>query len=173
MRPTAHTTDVDLGLVDAFVQLSMVVGEIFSAATGSHGVPALQARLLGVLRDREPTMADLGRLLGLDKSSTTGLIDRAQRRGLVRRVRVPEDRRSYRVALTDEGWRLAAVVGEDVTRQLHQLADHLSGTDQRRLSLLMSSVVHHHAAEHGIDLSAGVVANRRPDDKGPTEKTLQ
>ena len=57
----------------------------------------LQASLIGVLHDRESTMAELGRLLDLDKSITTGLIDRAVHRGLVRRVPVPEDGRSFRV----------------------------------------------------------------------------
>jgi DNA-binding MarR family transcriptional regulator len=41
-------------------------------------IPA--TRLLGVLRDREPTMLELAQLLELDKSSVTGLVDRAERR---------------------------------------------------------------------------------------------
>jgi hypothetical protein len=60
----------DLGIVDGLVQLSTLVQAVLSRAADSLGLSVLQARLLGVLRDREPTMAELGRLLDLDKSST-------------------------------------------------------------------------------------------------------
>jgi DNA-binding MarR family transcriptional regulator len=114
----------------------------------------LQARLIGVLRDREPTMAELGRLLDLDKSSTTGLINRAVNRGLVRRVAVPEDGRSFRVVLTDEGLELAGKLTAEATAQITALTDDLSDTNRHRLSLLASGIVNRHAARHGIDLSA-------------------
>ena len=49
-------------------------------------------------------------LLGLDKSSTSGLVDRAERRGLVCRVPSQIHRRSVRVRLTDHGRGLAREV---------------------------------------------------------------
>jgi|SRR5580693_4894818 DNA-binding MarR family transcriptional regulator len=96
---------------------------------------------------------ELGRLLNLDKSSTTGLIDRAVHRGLVRRVPVPEDGRSFRVVLTDEGLDHARTLTAEVTSQISALTDDLSDTNRHRLSLLASGIVHRHAANHGIDLS--------------------
>ena len=63
----------------------------------------IQTRLLGVLRDRTPTMNELATLLGLDKSSVTGLVDRAERRGLVTRVASSADRRCRARQLTDAG----------------------------------------------------------------------
>ena len=99
-------------------------------------------------------MAELGRLLDLDKSSTTGLIDRAVTRGLVRRVTVPEDGRSFRVVLTDEGLELAQALTVEVTSQIGALTDDLSDTNRHRLSLLASGIVNRHAARRGIDLSA-------------------
>src|ERR1700683_4702065 len=94
-RPASRADD--LGIVDGLVKLSTLVQAVLSRVADSRGLSVLQARLLGVLRDREPAMAELGRLLDLDKSSTTGLIDRATRRGLVRRAQVPADGRSFRV----------------------------------------------------------------------------
>jgi uncharacterized protein (TIGR03118 family) len=108
----AVITDDD---VDADWQLKDVRATLFPVAD-SLELSVLQARLIGVLRDREPTMAELGRLLDLDKSSITGLINRAVHRGVVRRVAVPEDGRSFRVVLTDEGLELAGKLTGKLTR---------------------------------------------------------
>lgn len=146
----------DLGVVDGLVQTSALVQAVFARSAASMDLSVLQARLLGVLRDREPTMAEVRRLLDLDKSSTTGLIDRVERRELVRREQVPEDGRSYRVVLTPEGLRVARMFVATVTAELDALTEDLSDTNRHRLSLLLSGVVHRHAARHGIDLSAGM-----------------
>jgi DNA-binding MarR family transcriptional regulator len=144
----------DLGIVDGLVQLSALIQAVLAGVAGRLGLSVLQARLIGVLRDREPTMAELGRLLDLDKSSITGLIDRAVHRGLVRRVAVPEDGRSFRVVLTDEGLELAKALTVEVTSQIGALTADLSETNRHRLSLLASGIVNGNAARHGIDLSA-------------------
>jgi DNA-binding MarR family transcriptional regulator len=112
-----------------------------------------QARLLGVLRDRQPSMAQLAGLLELDKSSATGLIDRAERRGLVRRVDVPEDGRSFRVLLTAKGRRLTEELADEVARGVAALTDGLSEADRRKLAHLAGRVVVHDATARGIDLS--------------------
>ena len=84
----------DLGLVDALAQLSFLVHNALAEIARQDDLSIIQMRLLGVLRDREPTMNELGRLLGLDKSSISGLVDRAQRRGLVTRAVSTIDRRA-------------------------------------------------------------------------------
>jgi DNA-binding MarR family transcriptional regulator len=149
-RP-AHGSQ-DLGIVDGLVQLSFMVQSVLARVAAGSDLSLLQARLLGVLRDREPGMAQLAQLLQLDKSSATGLIDRAERRGLVRRVEVPEDGRAVRVVLTAGGRRLAEVLGAEVTRQMAAVTDGLSDTNRKRLSLLASQVVFREAEANGIDL---------------------
>ncbi len=52
------------------------------------------------------SQSDLSRLLIMHRSNATGLIDRLEKRGLVRRNPHPEDRRAYRVVLTPAGVRL-------------------------------------------------------------------
>ena len=54
-------------------------------------------------RDREPTMQELARLLDSDKSSVTGLVDRAEKRALVQRMPSTDDHRVIRVSLTSSG----------------------------------------------------------------------
>jgi DNA-binding MarR family transcriptional regulator len=145
----------DLGVPDALVQLSFLVQQALAESAQAHGVPVQQARLLGVLRDREPGMAGLAALLELDKSSTTGLVNRAERHGLVKRVVTPEDRRAVRVVLTEKGARLAAETAIEVERRLRALVEGLSETNRKRLSQLATQVVLAEADRRGLDLTAG------------------
>jgi DNA-binding MarR family transcriptional regulator len=135
------------------VQLSFLVQELLGRVAVGYGLSIVQARLLGVLRDREPGMAQLARLLNLDKSSTTGLVSRAERRGLVRRVAVPGDGRAVHVALTEEGRRLAETAAAEVERQLTTAAAGLTETSRKRLSLLASRIVLQDAAQRDLDSS--------------------
>src|SRR5580692_1760722 len=98
--------EADLGIVDALAQLSFLVQGMLAKRAAAHDLSMIQTRLLGVLRDREPMMQELARLLELDKSSATGLVDRAEKRGLVKRTPSIEDRRSIRVTLTPLGRRI-------------------------------------------------------------------
>ena len=79
----------DLGLVDGLAQLSFAVQGALGRIAATHDLSTVQARLLGVLRDRRSTIKELAAYLGLDKSSVTGLVDRAEGRGLVRRLASP------------------------------------------------------------------------------------
>jgi DNA-binding MarR family transcriptional regulator len=153
---TAHrmSSAEDLGIVDGLVQLSFFMQAVLGRVATNYDVSIIQARLVGMLRDRELGMAQLARVLNLDKSSTTGLVDRAEARGLVRRTTVPEDARAVHVVLTPEGARLAKAFAAEVEEQVHAAVDVLSDTKRRQLSLLASQVVLNDAARQGLDLSA-------------------
>jgi len=150
---TTNRATEDLGVVDGLVQLSFLVQGILGRVADGYGLSVVQVRLLGVLRDREPGMSQLARLLGLDKSSVSGLVDRAERRGLVARTAVPGDRRAVTVTLTDEGGRIGAELAAEVDRQLGEAVSGLTDTGRKRLSLLAGRVVRDDAAGHGIDLT--------------------
>jgi DNA-binding MarR family transcriptional regulator len=134
----------DLGLVDSLAQLSFLVQGALGKVAAEHGLSVVQLRLLGVLRDRTPGMQELAHHLGLDKSSMTGLVDRAERRNLVRRTPAPHDRRSFLVSITPEGQHLARQCGVLVDRRIRDLTAHLTETQRTRLSLLASALVDHH-----------------------------
>jgi MarR family transcriptional regulator, lower aerobic nicotinate degradation pathway regulator len=138
---TQEPADSDLSLVDALVQLSFAVQLILSRVGAEHDLSIIQARLLGVLRDREPTMAALARHLVLDKSSISGLVDRAERRGLVRRTADPADGRSVRVAITEKGSQLIEISGGEIERQIAVLVRDLSGPERQRLATLAGKIV--------------------------------
>jgi DNA-binding MarR family transcriptional regulator len=99
--------------VDGLAQLSFLVLSTLERRAAEHGLSLIQTRLLGVFRDRQPTMNELAAALGLDKSSATGLVARAERRGLVVRAPSSSDRSAVLVSLTDAGRSLAQVVGRN------------------------------------------------------------
>src|SRR5580700_11244647 len=99
-----------LGVVDALAQLSFIVQGALGRIAAEHDLSIVQTRLLGVLRDRSPGMNELARYLELDKSSITGLVDRAEQRGLVRRKASSSDRRAIDVTITPAGRRMIARV---------------------------------------------------------------
>jgi len=152
--PTTVIKTEDLGIVDSLVQLSFLVQGALGSVAARYHLSITQTRLLGVLRDREPGMLELSNFLGLEKSSVTGLIDRAERRGLVRRVASSHDGRGIQVQLTAEGRTLAHAFVDDVTRRVMTLTEGLSNADRRRLSTLASQILFADAAERGHDLGA-------------------
>ena len=144
----------ELSLVDALAQLSFLVQGTLAEIAGRHDLSVIQIRLLGVLRDREPTMNALGRHLGLDKSSISGLVDRAQRRGLVTRTVSASDRRVYQVSMTDAGRRLAELVAAEFSDRVETSVARLPPADRRLLARLAARVVVADAERRGgIDLS--------------------
>src|ERR1700749_1978861 len=96
-------SEPELDPVDGLAQLAFLITGMLERRAAERDLSIAATRLLGVLRDREPTMQELARLLDLDKSSVTGLVDRAERRGLVARAPSPADRRAVLVRLTEEG----------------------------------------------------------------------
>jgi DNA-binding MarR family transcriptional regulator len=142
----------EIGAVDGLAQLSFLVSGLLERRTAEHDLSLIQIRLLGVLRDRTPTINQLAALLNLDKSSVSGLVDRAQRRGLVARVPATTDRRSVLVSLTDEGRTLASAVASAFEDDVSTMLDRLPPGDRRTLTTLVSRLLDAHATAHGIDL---------------------
>ncbi|MFI6638774.1 MarR family winged helix-turn-helix transcriptional regulator [Streptomyces sp. NPDC050504] len=79
----------------------------FTVAAASENLTASQGKALTVLRRGPAAMRALATTLTCDASNMTGIVDRLEKRGLVRREASPSDRRVKNVVLTDEGERVA------------------------------------------------------------------
>ncbi len=69
------------------------------------------------------TQVDLSRALIMHRSNVTGLVDRLERRKLVRRTPLPSDRRAHRVVLTPSGRSLL----EAILPEYHTAAESIWG----------------------------------------------
>ena len=145
-------------LTDALVELSFLIQAMLARLASEHEASLTQVRLLGILRDREPGIVELAHVLKLDKSSVSGLVDRAQRRGLVERASSKTaDGRAIRVLLTARGRRLAHDFAELVSAEIAELVRDLAPAQRDRLA--------RHAAR--IVTSSGVSRGLQPPRAAP------
>jgi MarR family transcriptional regulator, lower aerobic nicotinate degradation pathway regulator len=128
-------------VTDALVQLSFAVQRVLAEVAAEHDLSVTALRMLGVLRDRRPGMLELGAHLGLDKSSMTGLVARAEKRGLVERLPSPHDGRAVLVALTPLGRDLTHRGETEITRRLDALVAPLTEHQRTHLTHLAQRVV--------------------------------
>lgn len=131
----------DLGVVAGLVRASFLVNAVYAESAREYGLTVQQGQLLCVLMARPYGMGDLGATLGLEKSSLTGLVDRAVRRELVHREPDPDDRRAVQIVLTEEGRELAEDFYAATCRRVDDLAAGLSTPDRDRLASLLGTVV--------------------------------
>ena len=128
-------------MIDSLVQVSFTVIALLSRVAAEHDLSLTQMRVLAILRDHEPTMAELAAYLGLERSSVSGLIDRAVKRGLVRRDPSSDDGRAVRLSLTPDGRHLARLGAEEVAARLAPMTGSLTSADQKRLGMLLDRML--------------------------------
>jgi DNA-binding MarR family transcriptional regulator len=117
----------------ALIRLSTAVQSVFHDLSREHDLTPQQAILMCQLIERPVGMAELAMLLHIEKSTLTGLVDRAERRGLVCRAPDPEDRRAVRVDLTPRGRKAVTDFQDEVTRTLTKHVEHLPARTRQNL----------------------------------------
>jgi DNA-binding MarR family transcriptional regulator len=127
--------------VDRLVQTSFTVMAVLTQAAAAHDLSLTQLRVLAILRDREPKIAELAAHLGLDRSSVSGLIDRAAKRDLVRRTASADDARAVHVSLTPAGRRLTTTLTTEIAEALAPLTTKLATADQKKLGTLLTKLL--------------------------------
>jgi DNA-binding MarR family transcriptional regulator len=133
--------DDQIGVVTALVRSSFLVDAVYAESAREHGLTPQQGQLLCVLMAEPYGMTELGAVLGLAKSSLTGLVDRTERNVLVRREPDPQDSRAVRVALTRRGRRLAEKFYAETCRRIEQLPAGLSAAERETLAGLLGLIV--------------------------------
>ncbi|QGZ54907.1 MarR family winged helix-turn-helix transcriptional regulator [Paraburkholderia acidiphila] len=110
--PPPEVRDYDLGESVGYLisrVKSTMSNMVTQRAVAELGVTSQQASILFMVASGKCTLAaELAREYGIDASAVTRLVDRLEKRGLLKRVRSSEDRRAVRLALTPEGLAIAA-----------------------------------------------------------------
>ncbi len=133
--------DDEIGVVGALVRSAFLVNAVYAEAAREHGLTTQQGKLLCVLMGRPYGMGELGATLGLAKSSLTGLVDRTERNGLVRREPDPQDMRAVRIALTAQGSRVAEEFYVETCRRVEKLPAALGAAERDTLAALLGRIV--------------------------------
>ncbi|MEE4494931.1 MarR family winged helix-turn-helix transcriptional regulator [Streptomyces sp. BE230] len=128
-------------LVDGLVRSAFQIMGVLTRIGAEHDLSLTQLRVLGILRDRSPRMSDLAAFLGLDKSTMSGLIARAERRGLLTRGTSPEDKRAVVVLITDEGRALVQRLYEEGKALLAPATGRLDPGQREQLAQLLEPLL--------------------------------
>lgn len=112
-----------------------------------YGIRLSELRALRLLHDRGPVpISQFAEVLGISRSTATGLVDRLEARDLVRREPGPTDRRTIHVAVTSRA--LAALEDRALvwdSALAHRIAA-LAPEEQRQLADLLARITDEDAA---------------------------
>ncbi|WP_043651064.1 MarR family winged helix-turn-helix transcriptional regulator [Nocardia thailandica] len=120
------------------VSLGVYYGE-FTAAAASENLTASQGKTLTVLRRGPVAMRALADTLACDASNVTGIINRLEKRGLVRRETSEADRRVTHLVITPEGERVTDAIRAKMAATQRGLAE-LGPDDRAHLYDLLERV---------------------------------
>ena len=137
--PSADTAQQEL--ISALVRASFATTAVLSRVAAEHDLSLTQLRVLAILRDRRVRMSELADYLGLDKSTISGLVDRAEKRGLLQRVPSPGDGRATDVFLSAEGIQLAELGERKIAESLSPMTGKLTRAETGRLTALLEYVL--------------------------------
>ncbi|WP_233863574.1 MarR family winged helix-turn-helix transcriptional regulator [Paraburkholderia adhaesiva] len=109
--PLSEVVDYDFGESVGYLisRVKSTMSNLINQRTVAElGVTVQQASVLFMVASGKCVLAaELAREYGIDASAVTRLVDRLEKRGLLKRVRSSEDRRAVRLALTTEGQAIA------------------------------------------------------------------
>jgi DNA-binding MarR family transcriptional regulator len=108
--------NVTQSLLDIVPRLNRWAEASVARAAGENRLSLRQLSALTMIESEQTTLGDVAKRLMVTPAVVTGLIDRLERRGYVRRINSTDDRRRVLLALTDEG-RAAA---DSVSSQLRE-----------------------------------------------------
>ncbi|MFJ3220178.1 MarR family winged helix-turn-helix transcriptional regulator [Kitasatospora sp. NPDC086801] len=132
-RPDPPATPGEL--MDQLARVAAAYYRHFAAAASGHGLTLMQGKTLSLLT-RPRSMRALAGLLSCDASNVTGIVDRLEGRGLVRREPDPVDRRVKNIALTDQGEHTVRLIRADLMSGLTAL-ERFSDQDRTALGALL------------------------------------
>lgn len=125
------------GLADVLAQSAFVTMGALTKLAGTYDLSLTQLRVLAILRDRRLRISELAQYLGLEKSTLTGLVSRAEKRGLLAREPSHSDKRAVEVFLRSEGQHLAGKISSLLEDNLASVSRALSPAEQAQLKDLL------------------------------------
>ncbi|HVW28262.1 MAG TPA: MarR family transcriptional regulator [Polyangiaceae bacterium] len=128
-------------MVDTLVQAAFSIMAVLNKVAADNELSLTQLRVLAILRDRRVGVTALAEYLGLEKSTMSGLVERAEKRGLLQRTPHESDARGVQVSITGAGTKLAERLYAHVERALLPMIDALGPTERHRLRELLERML--------------------------------
>ena len=114
---------------------------IYKEKFGNYELTPQQFGLLRFLWEEDGiTQVELSSRSQVDRTTIGGLIDRLEQSGLLKRLPHPEDRRAYRISLTDAGKRLEKELSP-LAEELHKaILEPLSSAEVQTLLTILQKL---------------------------------
>lgn len=136
----------DIGVASGLVRLSFLVQSVYAEVCESFDLTPQQAQLLCVLAESPKSSANIGQVMHLEKSSISGLVDRVEKKGLVRRVASKDDGRSITVELSRPGKKIADAFQLETTKRLNETVSCMPKDVRSTFASIAGRIVE----EHGV-----------------------
>jgi DNA-binding MarR family transcriptional regulator len=136
----------DIGVASGLVRLSFLVQSVYSEVCETFDLTPQQAQLLCVLVESPKSSINIGQIMHLEKSSVSGLVDRVEKKGLVRRVASKDDGRSITVELTRPGIKIADAFHSATTKRLNETVSCMPKDVRSTFAAIAGRIVE----EHGV-----------------------
>lgn len=125
----------------ALTRAQNTVNQYFKTRLAPHGVTPGQYGILKCLWDENGlTVKQIAERMYLDSSTITGLLDRMEQKGLIKRGPDPSDRRALSVVLTAEGQGLEGPVNEAIARANQAVLKDVGDAEAQKLMQLLFDV---------------------------------
>ena len=142
MKPEKAAPDLD-GLPGHYIRrLHQIAVAIFLQETAAHGLTPVQyAALSQVGLTPGVDQRTLAGSIGLDTSTTAGVIDRLEARGLMQRKASPEDRRVRLLSLTHDGQSLLQAAQPDMLKAQQRILKPLPAAERDAFMRMLRKLV--------------------------------
>lgn len=151
--------EIDLateGIIERIEKINRDIDRAMNATLSEFDLDRGEWRLLGALRRsgppyrRSPGM--LAKELELSSGAMTNRLDQLEKRGLIRRLPDPDDRRALKVELTDAGWQAWQDSTSAQARKEELVASALDAKEKEQLNSLLRRMM--------LELEKGAVDGR-------------
>jgi DNA-binding MarR family transcriptional regulator len=139
MVTTTAARDTDLA--SALVQTMHRLQDLHAETSRPLGLTPQQAHLLCVLLAGPLGMTELSRILSIERSSLTSMVDRLERRTLVARTPNPTDRRASQIELTSDGLALAHEAHDAVVDRINTMTADLPRATRATITTALQSIL--------------------------------
>jgi DNA-binding MarR family transcriptional regulator len=145
-RSTSSTPPATLGLLPNLLgyhlrRAQQTVFQDFAASLdGAHVTPGQFGVLALIDANSGLSQTRLAQILGIDRSTLVGVIDKLERQGLVERAARPGDRRSHALKLSSVGETRFRALAQQVKRHETRMARQLSAAERKTLIDLLQRI---------------------------------
>lgn len=130
----ARSYDPQHSIGSLFGKVKGAIGAAFEAELAPLDITAAQYVILMSLAHGECNSAsELCKGISYDPGAMTRMLDRLERRGLVRRIPNPDDRRAFQLELTDEGRAVVPKLRSAGMKVLNRMLDGFSANEAKQL----------------------------------------